>query len=156
MLGSPIKQDRSNLIKLAINTGLWEPEDAETLLGSSLDSFFDGSMPENQSVKVFEYSGQIVGWAYYAESFHAPGVWDVWWIGIDPKFQSKGLGRSFLSQIESDIESRSGRLIIIETSSTPPLEKARSFYPALGYRRCGEVPDFYGVNDNKIIFAKKL
>jgi len=45
------------------------------------------------------------------------GVYDLYWIVVDPAAQRKGFGRYLLEYVERDIIKRGGRMLLIETSS---------------------------------------
>jgi 4-oxalocrotonate tautomerase len=72
------------------------------------------------------------------------------------KIADEDWGFEGLPTDECEIRDKNGRVIIIETSSQPPLEKARTFYRGLRYKECGRIPDSYGFHDDKITFAKSL
>lgn len=158
MLRPPRIEESKELVELADNTGVFLSGEADELLGGILEKYHDGSLGENHEIYVIDNSTdkKADGWTYLTPSDYAEGVWDVWWIGINNSKQRTGLGSKFLGAIEEVIRERNGRVIIIETSSTPQLEKARTFYPKQGYKECGCIPDFYGSGDDKIIFAKTL
>ena len=119
MLRKIKESEYDQLINLALETGLWQVEEAELLLGSTLKEALQDTLPANHFVMALDSDEELAGWTYFAESGHSPGVWDVWWIGVHPKFQGQGLGRTMLMRIEELIKEKNGRLIIIETSSTP-------------------------------------
>ncbi|NRA68381.1 MAG: GNAT family N-acetyltransferase [Pseudobacteriovorax sp.] len=157
MLRNPIETEKSLLIDLAYSTGVWQDGEADALLGAVLDQYYARELePEHRVVVLPDANDKIVGWSYYAPSFHAPGVWDVWWIGVHATEHGRGYGRQLLLAIEADIKAKQGRVVVIETSSTEPLAKARRFYPKLGYKMRGDIPEFYGPGDAKVIFSKNL
>jgi GNAT superfamily N-acetyltransferase len=47
----------------------------------------------------------------------AEGVWDLYWIAVDPKHQGQGLGQVLLRFVENEVRRQSGRMLLIETSS---------------------------------------
>ena len=49
-----------------------------------------------------------------------------------------------------------GRVLLISTSSLPPLEGSRRFYVKSGYVECGRIPDYYADGDDQVIFARRL
>jgi ribosomal protein S18 acetylase RimI-like enzyme len=151
------KHESSYLVEQASKTEPWKPGEAEELLGGVLEAYFTGQLGDGHFIGVWENQNKlVVAWSYYAANPHAPGVWDVWWIGTDPSLSGRGYGTKLLSAIERDISMRSGRVIVIETSATPPLARARRFYPRLGYLESGRISNFYGPGEDKIIFAKSL
>ena len=157
MFRDPKPEETQDLIDLADATGIFKPKEAQALLGAALDAFHSGNLGENHKIIVIDNSESTpIGWTYFAPSQYAAGVWDVWWVGTHPKLHGQGFGKKLLEAVESEIRSQNGRVIIIETSSLPPLAKARKFYPLLNYLECGRIPNFYGDGDDKIIFAKSI
>jgi GNAT superfamily N-acetyltransferase len=158
MIRSPAPSESSTLISVAAATGIFQPSEAELLLGGVLQDFHSGRLGEGHQVQLWadDETGAIEGWMYFSPSFKAEGVWDLWWIGVDPTAQGKGVGGRLLEFVEAFVRTASGRLLIIETSATDALAPARSFYAKRGYANCGRIPDFYAVGDDKITFAKRL
>jgi ribosomal protein S18 acetylase RimI-like enzyme len=96
-----------------------------------------------------------LAWAYYAPDQHADAVWNIWWIGVQPASQGLGAGRGLLHHIEARVAAQGARLVVIETSATAGLARARRFYASQGYAECGRVPDFYAEGDDKVVFARR-
>lgn len=149
-------KDTEILISMAIATDAFQPGEAEELLGGVLNEYHSGILGEGHQVQVWvdDDSGKAEGWVYFAPSFKAEGVWDLWWIGVDPTSQGKGIGGKLLEFVESYVRDNGARLLIIETSSTEPFDSVRDFYSKRGYENCGRIPEFYGKGDDKITFAK--
>ena len=150
-------QDREALLEIAVRTGLFTPEEAEGLLGGVLDELASDSLPPGHQAAAcrLRASGPLIGWTYFAPDQHAEGVWNLWWIGVDPEGQGLGAGLHLLRHAEKVVASKGGRVLVIETSDAPPLARARRFYEALGYRECGRIPDFYSDGESKVIFARR-
>jgi ribosomal protein S18 acetylase RimI-like enzyme len=158
MLRSARPDESRDLVALAASTGIFAPNEAEVLLGGVLDDLHAGRLGEGHQAHVWanDETGVPEGWVYLAPTFKADGVWDLWWIGVGPQVQGAGVGGALLRSIEGLVRDAGGRLLIIETSSTPPLAPARRFYTRRGYQLCGTIPDFYAAGDDKVIFAKRL
>lgn len=148
--------DRAALLRIAEATGLFTMTDAEALLGDVVDRFTGGQLPEGHCVYACRCApGQpLAGWTYVALDQHAAGVWNVWWLGVDPPSHGTGVGRALLHAAEAHATSHGARLMVIETSSLPSQARARRFYAREGYAECGRIPDFYGPGDAKVIFAR--
>lgn len=97
-----------------------------------------------------------MGFACFGPHALAEGVWDLYWIAVDPGTRERGIGRALLAEMEAMVASQHGRLILIETSGTPAYEPARRFYEACGYRYQAVIHDFYSPGDDLIIFGKTL
>jgi hypothetical protein len=61
-----------------------------------------------------------------------------------------------LAFVEADVREQGGRLLIVETSSTPHYEPTRRFYLKYGYTHAATVPDFYSDGDGMAVFTKRL
>jgi len=75
---------------------------------------------------------------------------------VDPKAQGRGIGHALLARVESEVQARGGRLLLIETSDTSAYASARRLYETSGYCLEAVVHDFYAPGDNLLIFAKNL
>ncbi|MGL4577271.1 MAG: GNAT family N-acetyltransferase [Burkholderiaceae bacterium] len=150
--------ERASLLSIAVSTGLFETSEAEALLGDVIDGIASGALGQERKAVAcrVESSGPAEGWSYFAPDQYAEGVWNVWWIGVRPTRHGSGLGKQLLEYVESLIALAGGRLVVIETSDSPPLARARRFYASNGYIECGSVPHFYSDGEAKVIFAKRL
>lgn len=151
-------EERKELLAIAVETGLFDAEEAEALLGSVLDRFLIGGLPDGHSIAVCRDSmgGTALGWTYYAPDAYAEQVWNIWWIGVAPSCHGKGVGQAMMHSIEREASENNVRVIVVETSDGSALARARSFYRSLGYGECGVIPNFYGAGDSKVIFSKSL
>jgi ribosomal protein S18 acetylase RimI-like enzyme len=75
---------------------------------------------------------------------------------VDPKAQGRGIGHALLARVESEVQARGGRLLLIETSDTSAYASARRLYETSGYCLEAVVHDFYAPGDNLLIFTKNL
>ena len=158
LITSVTPQERGHLLSVATRTGLFSRDEAESLLGGVLDSLEASELPEgHQVLSCRKGTGHpAVGWCYFAPDDHAAGVWNLWWIGVDPEEHGTEAGRTILAHVERCVVGAGGRLLIIETGDSEALARARRFYVRSGYKECGRVPHFYGENEAKVIFARSL
>lgn len=152
-----VNQDRGALLAISVSTGLFTSEEAEGLLGGVLDGLASGSLPEGHQAAAcrLRAGGSLVGWTYFALDQHAQGVWNLWWIGVDPEHHGLGGGVLLLRHVEKIVASKGGRVLVIETSDAPAFARARRFYEAQGYVECGRIPDFYAEDESKVVFARR-
>ena len=107
-------------------------------------------------VMVAEEEKSIVGYVCYGLTPLTEGTWDVYWMAVTPQKKGKGIGGALLRLMEEEIRRNRGRLIVIETSSKPNYELTRRFYQKQNYEQAAQIPDFYDVGDNLVIFTKRL
>lgn len=159
MIIEPVRNDeRGALLSLAVDTGLFSPENAEGLLGGVLDSLAAGELPKGHTAVACRESpgGPAIGWSYFAPDPYAEQVWNVWWIGAGPKHHGTGAGQALLSHIEQAAAASGVRVIVIETSDQGALARARNFYMKAGYAERGRIPDFYAEGEAKVLFSRSL
>ena len=69
--------------------------------------------------------------------YHFATTCNVWWLGIDPAFHRRGIGRALMAQAVTDARARGCRHMAVETMSpranSPEYDMTRYFYEALGF-----------------------
>jgi ribosomal protein S18 acetylase RimI-like enzyme len=96
------------------------------------------------------------GYACFGPHPLTQGTYDLYWIVVDPVAQGHGIGHALLARVEAEVQARGGRMLLVETSSTPAYASARWFYESSGYRCEATVHDFYAPGDSLLIFSKDL
>jgi ribosomal protein S18 acetylase RimI-like enzyme len=99
---------------------------------------------------------RVLGYAIYGPRDLTDGVFDLYWIAVDPDARCKGVGRALSSACEEAVRQLGGRMLIAETSGTGPYEPTRRFYLASGYRNEAVIKDFYTPGDDLFIFVKRV
>ena len=150
--------DTPALVALAAATGIFRPGEAEGLLGGVLEGLHAGRLGEGHLAWVWADgpAGPPAGWVYFSPVDNADGVWNLWWIGVDPADQGRGVGGEMLRSVEAHVRAAGGRVLLIETSALPAFDAVRRFYAKRGYADCGTVPDYYADGDGKVTYAKRV
>jgi ribosomal protein S18 acetylase RimI-like enzyme len=104
----------------------------------------------------YRLEGRVVGFACYGPRSLTRGTFDLYWIGTAPSVQRRGVGTELVRQVEQNVRSLGGRLLIVETSNRPEYESARRFYDSRGYRCEAVIADFYDEGDSLVLYSKKL
>jgi D-alanine-D-alanine ligase len=111
---------------------------------------------EDYQFVLAEQRGRLVGYTCFGSVPLTDGVWDLYWIAVDPAFQGEGIGARLQAATEAQVRAAGGRLILAETSSQPDYASARSFYTHQGYQVLECLPDFYRPGDDRITFGKRM
>lgn len=158
MLRPATPADTPDLLALAAATGIFRPDEVDFLLGGVLDDLHAGRLGDGHTAWVWAGGSteQPAGWVYFSPVDKTDGVWNLWWIGVDPARQGQGVGGELLRSVEDHVRTNAGRLLLIETSSLPTFDAVRRFYAKRGYSDCGQVPDFYADGDGKVTYAKRM
>jgi L-amino acid N-acyltransferase YncA len=121
-----------------------------------IDTYLSDGINSGYHILVSETDGKITGYICYGETHLTHGTWDIYWIAVEHTAQGRGIGGTLMKAAESKIKELHGRLAVIETSSKPDYNKTRRFHASQGYTEVAVIPDFYDLNDGKVIMVKRL
>jgi ribosomal protein S18 acetylase RimI-like enzyme len=155
MLRPATAADTDALVTLTAGTGFFKPLELDTLR-EVLDDYHAGNADLGHRCFVWDEAGSLLGYVYHAPAPMADRTWYLYWIAVDAAHQGHGLGGKLLAFVEDDVTGQDGRLLLIETSSTPHYEPTRRFYRKYGYDQPATVPDFYADGDGLVVFSKRL
>jgi ribosomal protein S18 acetylase RimI-like enzyme len=132
-------------------------------VGWAMDLVDLGTLPDasNYLVHVLEEpdSGpgrRIQGYVCYGPTPMADGVYDLYWIAVDPRHHGQGFGQILLRFVENEVRRQAGRMLLIETSSKRSYAPTIRFYQQAGYREISRIKDFYRIEEDKLVFCKHL
>jgi ribosomal protein S18 acetylase RimI-like enzyme len=151
-------RDRSRIEEMVISSGNFNDVEIETALELADESLKEGEASGYIFV-VLEYEKEhpvLHGFACYGPTSLTQGVYDLYWIVVDPAAQRKGFGRYLLEYVECDVTKRSGRMLLIETSSQETYGATIRFYERSGYQMVARIKNFYSIGDDKLVFSKEL
>jgi ribosomal protein S18 acetylase RimI-like enzyme len=143
--------DISALQAVIRNIGLFTPEEAEGFAATIPDHFAE---PSEGHVWLLAGEGQGAG--YLAPEAAGPGVWNLLFLGVRPEGRRQGLARALVTDVERRLRAQGARMLLIDTSTEPPMAAARALYEALGYERVALIPDYWGPGDGKLTFRRAL
>jgi GNAT superfamily N-acetyltransferase len=155
MLRPTVPADTDALVSLSAATGVFKPHEI-VALREVLDDYHDANREQGHVALTWEDASGPVGFVYYAPTAMTDRTWELWWIVVKKELQGSGIGGQALKAVEARVRGAGGRLLLIETGSTPPYEPTRQFYLKHGYVVSARVPDFYADGDDKVIFGKRL
>src|ERR1051325_10823892 len=98
----------------------------------------------------------VQGYVTYGATPKAEGVFDLYWIAVDPRHQGQGFGQLLLRFVENEVRRHRGRMLLIETSSKESYSPTLRFYQRSGYDEISRIKDFYRIECDKIVFCKKF
>jgi ribosomal protein S18 acetylase RimI-like enzyme len=155
MIRSTQPADTPILVELADRTGVFKPIEIQALR-EVLDDYHATNHAQNHHAVTLEESGTVLGFAYFAQAAMTDRTWSVWWIVVARTEQARGLGTTLMRYIEDEVRRHSGRVLFIETSSTPHYEPTRRFYLKLGYEITAALRDYYADGDDMVVFRKRM
>lgn len=158
VIRTPSTSDVERIKQIAVAADMFSVDEVG-LFDEMLAGFFDGSLADHRWLVVEDASQAVVAAAHYAPEPFADRMWNLYFIAVAPQEQGHGLGGSLIKQVEDELKSRGddvARVLIVETSSTDQYAQTRTFYRNHGYREEARIRQFYGADDDKIVFWKSL
>lgn len=149
------EEDEPLILEIARKVGVFKPEEIKTL-GEVLKEYLNKGKASGYEFLVYRRNGRVAGFACFGPHPLTSGTFDLYWISVAPEAQKKGIGKLLITEVEKRVKAQNGRLIVVETSGTPPYFPARKFYEACGFSLKTVIPDFYAPGDDLLIFVKKL
>jgi ribosomal protein S18 acetylase RimI-like enzyme len=151
-------RDRSSIEKMVIATGKFNDVEIATALELVEEALEEGE-DSGYLFAVLERGEKhdtVLGYACYGPVPLTLGVYDLYWIVVDPPYQGQRLGRHLIEHVEKDVLNRGGRMILIETSSQETYGDTVRFYERSGYHLAARIRNFYRIGDDKLVFQKEL
>jgi len=154
------RADRDRIHEILVTTARFTPDEVRCAI-DLVDQAFD--RPERGEYLVYVLddpeSGprrMVQGYVCFGATPLADGVFDLYWIAVDPKQQGQGYGQVLLRFVENEVRRKLGRMLLIETSSKESYAPTVRFYRRSGYDEISRIKDFYRIEDDKVVFCKKL
>jgi ribosomal protein S18 acetylase RimI-like enzyme len=151
-------RDRSRIEEIIVSSGSFNREEIATAL-ELVDEALEKGDKTGYIVRVLEVGKEhpsVQGYVCYGPTPLTQGVYDLYWIAVNPAVQRKGFGRRLIEYVEGDIVKRGGRMLLIETSSQESYGPTIRFYKRAGYKLVARVKNFYRIGDDKLVFSKEL
>lgn len=156
MISKAIESDKEQITYITARTGVFSQEEIETV-PILFDEYLEyGASDDAYKFIVYRDGDKVLGFACYGIRDLADGVYDLFWIAVDPGVHQKGVGRALINAAEDAIRKLGGRIIIAETSGTTEYESTRKFYVKVGFVNEATIKDFYKLGDDLKIFTKRV
>ena len=153
----PMKpDDKPSLMELLRATPEFKPYEV-TVAEEVIDAYLKD--PQGSGYHIIVAAGNpggIAGYLCYGPTPCTDGTWDFYWEAVRREKRGQGIGSALSKAAEAAVRKAHGRLILVETSSTPGYENTRRFHLHHGYEVVSRIPDFYSPGDDRITMQKRL
>ncbi len=150
-----VDTDGSSILQVTAAISAFNPMEV-SCVEELWNEYLDKGQASGYTFLVYRDGDQMPGYACFGPHPLTEGTFDLYWIAVDPAARQHGIGRALMSRVEAEVEDQAGRLLVIETSSTPDYAPARGFYAACGCTQEAVIRDFYASGDDLVIFCKRL
>lgn len=158
-----IDADRAPLASLLRRVETFSAHEIEVALELIGESSVDGSLDGYRCLVAIGAGSEpdardesVWGYVCFGRTPMTAATCDLYWIVVDPERRGQGVGGRLLGAMRAELESRDLRVIRVETSSSRPFRAAMAFYDSHGFTCSGRIPEFYGPDDDLVIFHELL
>ena len=156
MITTATEADKEQIHNITARAGVFSQEEIDSVPVMFDEYLQYGTLDSGYHFIVYREGEQVLGFAIYGRRDLAHGVFDLYWIAVDPNARRKGVGSALITASEEAVRAMGGRIIIAETSGTAEYESTREFYVRTGYVNEATIKDFYSVGDDLKIFVKRV
>jgi GNAT superfamily N-acetyltransferase len=151
-----IQKDRERILAMVKSIQYFTAEEIDVAM-ELVDIVLRDETQKDYTIQcLVDHEDQPLGYVCYGSTPMTEGTFDLYWIVVDPQYQSHGAGTKLLDFFEDTVKRMGGRMILVDTSSISPYESVHRFYSNKGYREVARVPDYYWPGNDRITFCKKL
>ncbi|HLO33467.1 MAG TPA: GNAT family N-acetyltransferase, partial [Anaerolineales bacterium] len=147
MIITATEADGSQIQSITARAGVFSQEEVDSVHVMWTEYLTLGPESSGYHFIVYRDVDRVLGFAIYGPRDLTDGVFDLYWIAVDPEARCHGVGRTLLTASEDAVRKLGGRMLIAETSGTPYYEPARKFYFGMGYENAAIIKDFYTPGD---------
>src|SRR5215216_2700212 len=156
MILTATEEDGPSIQDIATRAGVFNEEEVKCVADIWQEYLVDGPEICGYTFIVERDGDQVCGFACYGPRDLTSGVFDLYWVAVDPNCRRGGVGRRLLAASEKAARQAGGRMIIAETSGTSHYDGTRNFYLGMGYTMEASIKDFYSEGDDLAIFVKRF
>lgn len=149
-------EDRDRVGRVLTSSGYFRPDEIAVGLELVNEHLAQGTASGYHFIIADLPGDPCAGYTCYGPTPCTLWSFDLYWIAVREDRRGTGLGRRLLTAAEEHIAAMGGRRIYIETSGTPFYQSTQGFYRHNGYRLEARVREFYGPDDDKLIFVKVI
>jgi len=145
--------DRGQILRILKKVGTFTGAEVRMAMEIIDSCLFDEDDEYRFKVAV-DCEDRVMGFLCYGRADLSRSYWELYWMAVDPACQRMHVGELLMKAMESDIMSKKGTNLLIETSSKDIYEAARRFYRRMGYNELLVQKDFYGAGEDRITYEK--
>lgn len=156
MIVTATKVDGTQIQDITARAGVFSQEEIECVETLWQEYLTLGPESCGYNFIVEREEDRVLGFACYGRRDLTNGVFDLYWVAVDPDCRGRGIGYNLLTASEEAARKTGGRMLVAETSGTPLYEPTRKFYNSMGYTMEASIKDFYSEGDDLAIFIKRF
>ena len=156
MISTAAKADGPQILDITARIDIFTQQEVDAVEEVWSEYLANGSSPDGYHLLVYREGEKVLGFTCYGIRYLAEGVYDLFWIAVDPDAHRKGVGSALITATEKAVRAMGGRILIAETSGVAAYESTRKFYVGMGYDNEASIKDFYKPGDDLKIYTKRV
>ena len=145
-------EDRTKLLSIIKKSGQFD-NDGLQHVQQTLDEHLAG---QDEALWYTAHDNEPVGVAYCTPEPMTSGTWNLLMLWVEAGFEGRGFGSALVTKIESELQQKGARLLIVETSGMDDFNTARLFYAKAGFQLEARIKNFFDAGDDKLVYTKSL
>src|SRR5512147_1640629 len=125
MIITATQADGAQICDIAARAGVFNQEEVDCVAELWQEYLNEGPYVCGYNFIVDRDGDQVLGFACYGPRDLTNGVYDLYWIAVDPDTRRSGAGRRLLAASEEAAQKAGARMIIAETSGTSSYDGTR-------------------------------
>ena len=132
----------------------WSPNEKKFVMQACLESLED----ENHRYWYIKDGEKIIAALGMRENKYGSGGYemDQDYFAVHKDYRRKGLATKLLEEAEKFVKNRDGRYIHVLTCDIESYKPANIFYKKHGYKKMGEIPNYYVESEGRIDYFKEF
>jgi ribosomal protein S18 acetylase RimI-like enzyme len=148
-----IPEDLHSIEQMLRDVGVFNEEEVACCIELAVETL---GLKEGYHWVLAEEADKLCGLICYGSVPLTDGTWDLYWILRSPHSTSKGVANALLQACEEHLRQEKARLLVLDTSSTPPYQPARDFYLRSGFTLSARLVEYYRPGDDLLIYTKRI
>lgn len=148
--------DRDPVRALIVGTGAFKAHEVDVAMELVDIALAKPGQEDYHPYVLVEEDGTVVAYACFGKNPMTKFTFDLYWLATRADRMGKGYGRKIVAFVEDEVRRLGGRLLVIETSSKESYGGTREFYLKIGCTLAAQIPDYYDVGDDKLIYLRTI
>ena len=156
MISTATEADGPQILDITARINIFTQHEVDAVQDLWSEYLTNGSSKDGYHILVYREGNRVLGFTCFGIRYLAEGVYDLFWIAVDPNARRKGVGRELIAASEDAVHELGGRILIAETSGAAEYASTREFYVNVGYDNEATIKDFYKPGDDLKIYTKRV
>lgn len=149
-------KDYEDVYELLEETGFFYEKEINHCLNMMEETIEYGNENEDYRWIIVESHNKLVGLACFSKHTISENSWELHWIAVQHNMKNKNIGSTMINDLENVAKTNKAGSMWIQSSGRKKYKPTINFFISKGYKQVASLKNFYGNDDPKLFFYKKL